>query len=82
MCVCYFRAGCAIWEKEHSDEETSLPKPFTPQGLLKKWKEDQCDFGGEGCEKMKLGSAGDMTSFGGHCKPAKEFRCDSEDKRG
>ena len=60
----------------------ACPKPLTPQGLLKKWKEDQCDFGGEGCEKMKLGSAGDMTLFGGHCKPAKEFRCDSEDKRG
>lgn len=62
--------------------ETSRPKALETEGLLKKWKEGQCDFGGRGCGKMKLGPAGDMTACEGPCKPAKEFRCHSEDKKG
>ena len=83
VCVCVIsEQGVLFGRRSIQMKRLACPKPLTPQGFLKKWKEDQCDFGGEGCEKMKLGSAGDMTLFGGHCKPAKEFRCDSEDKRG
>ena len=88
MCVCVCVCVCVISEqgvlfgrKSIQMERLASSKPLRPQGLLKKWKEDQRDFGGEGCGKMKLGSAGDMTSYGGPCRPAKEFRCDSEDKK-
>ena len=73
--------GVLFGRKSIQMERLASSKPLRPQGLLKKWKEDQRDFGGEGCGKMKLGSAGDMTSYGGPCRPAKEFRCDSEDKK-
>lgn len=58
VCVCISEQLRVFGRKSTEAERRACPKLLREEGLLKKLKEGQCDFGRGGCGNMKLGSAG------------------------